>query len=59
MTEYLTPGVHFESQAYDFILFTVFNTTNKQSKYVYLKTIENVYHYSVTKEIFYVVYSDG
>ena len=52
MTEYLTPIVHFESQAYDFILFTVFNTTNKQSKYGYIKTIENVYHYSVTKEAF-------
>jgi len=44
VTEYLTPGVHFESQVYDFILFTVFNTTNKQSKYGYIKTVENVCH---------------
>jgi len=52
MTEYLTPSVHFESQEYDFILFAVFNTTNKQSKYGYIKTIENVYHYIVTRETF-------
>jgi len=52
MTEYLTLIVHFESQAYDFNLFTVFKTTNKQSKYGYIKTIENVYHYRVTKENF-------
>jgi hypothetical protein len=52
MTEYLKQGVHFESQAYDFILFTVFNTTNKCTKYGYIKTIENVYHYSATKETF-------
>jgi hypothetical protein len=53
MTNCLQPGEYFDSQGDDFILFLVFNTTNKLSKCGHINTVKKVYKYIVKIIYFY------